>query len=471
MHARSVRHLILLFAFFAPAPLVSAQEPRGLLAPLPAGAFRGGVPEQTATTEPIDISIGDAIHRALARNLGAVQALETLDRASAHRVNALSEFWPELHATASASRRTTSLEAFGLPLGPAFPPVVGPYNVYELRGYATQSIFDLSARRDLDARTQDVAAAQHDYRDARDRVVLVTASLYLQTLAASARLDSARAQLETAEALHRQAQNLRESGIVAGLDVVRAEVRLMSDRQRATAADNDLQKLQLQLARVIGLPVGQPFRLSNQLPEVPVPQIPFEEALARAYQERPDYLAAQARVRSAQATRAAAQAERLPSARVNADYGAIGLTPGAALPTFNVTGLVDVPLFRGSTNARLAEADAELRGRTAEADDLRAEIYYDVKTAFLDLKATGEELEAATRGRDLAAQQLAQSRDRFTAGVASGIEVVEAQEAVARASEQYIAALYGYNIAKAMLARSLGSAEDAIERYLGGSAR
>jgi outer membrane protein TolC len=133
-------------------------------------------------------------------------------------------------------------------------------------------------------------------------------------------------------------------------------------------------------------------------------------------------------------------------------------------------GAVTVPIFEGGRlHGRLIEADAELRDRRAEAEDLRAEIYYDVRTAFLDLDATSEQLQVATRNRDLAAQQLTQSRDRFAAGVASNIEVVQAQEAVAEASEQYISALYAFNVSKALLARSLGTAEQAVQRYLGGT--
>jgi outer membrane protein TolC len=218
------------------------------------------------------------------------------------------------------------------------------------------------------------------------------------------------------------------------------------------------------------LPVGQTFRLSDQVPDVPVPEMTLEEALDRAYRDRPDYLAALERVRGAEAERRAATGARLPSVRVTADYGAIGLTPGSALSTFNVTGAVSVPLFQGRTDGLEIEADAELRNRRAEAEDMRAEIYYDVRSAFLDLRATREQLDTAMRARDLAALQLTQARDRFAAGVANNVEVIQAQEAVALASEQYIAAFYGYNVSKALLARSLGDAETAVRRSLGGSA-
>jgi outer membrane protein TolC len=155
---------------------------------------------------------------------------------------------------------------------------------------------------------------------------------------------------------------------------------------------------------------------------------------------------------------------------VNADYGSLGLTVGSAVGTFSVAGALNIPIFQGGrTQGRLIEANADLRSRRNELDDLKAQIYYDVRTAFLDLKATSEQLDVATKGRDLASQQLTQARDRFAAGVADNIEVVEAQQAVALSNEQYISALYGYNVAKALLARDLGVAEDAIRQFLGGN--
>src|SRR5205823_8876357 len=175
------------------------------------------------------------------------------------------------------------------------------------------------------------------------------------------------------------------------------------------------------------------------------------------------------RVRAAESSRQAVIGEALPSLRVNADYGDIGLTPGDARGTFAVTGAVNVPIFQGGrTRGRLLEADADLRNRRAEAEDLKASIYYEVRGAYLDLEATAQQLSVAGKARDLAAQQLTQARDRFAAGVASNIEVVQAQEAVAVASEQYIAARYGYDLAKGAVVRGTGSTEDLLRQLLGG---
>ena len=470
LHDISVVTLVVAFA------VPAAAQVRTGVPQLPASSpFMGGVPQGTVSPEPLALSVVDAIRRALDHNLGVLQAEESVDRARAARWLALTELLPHVEASVSQSRRTNNLEAFGFPLS-RFPgaagigPVVGPFNVFDARLFATQTLLDMSAVNDTRAEAHNLAAANHDYRSARDLVVLVSANLYLEALAAAASVESARSQLETSQALYTQAQDLRQSGIVAGLDVVRAEVRLSADRQRATAARNDFEKTKLQLARVIGLPAGQEFTLSDVLPDVPVPEMTLQQALDRAYKERPDFLAAQERVRAAESSQAAVRAELLPTVKVNADYGAIGLAASTALSTFNVTGVVSVPIFEGGrVQARLARAEVDVRNRRSEVENLRSEIYYDVRSAFLDLQATGEELQTATRSRELANQQLTQSRDRFAAGVANNIEVIQAQEAVTLANEQYISALYGYNVSKALLARSLGTAESAIERFLGGS--
>jgi len=432
--------------------------------------FLGGVPSGPPTSDTLALSITDAIRRALDHNLGLLAANDSVDRAHGTRIAALSGLLPSLSGRVSETRQKIDLAAFGFPLPAGIPSIVGPFNVFDARVYLSQAVLDLHALNDTRAERHNAAAAEYSYKSSRELVVLVSANMYLQALASSARANSARAELETAEALFRQASDLRQNGLVAGIDVLRAQVQLGTAQQRATAADNDFDKAKLALARVIGLPVGQPFTLSDEIPNVSTPDITLQEAVERAYATRPDYRAALERVEAAEAAREAIRGEHLPSVKVTADYGGIGLSVPEVQGTFSIVGALNVPIFDGNrTKGRLLEADADVRGRQAELDDLKAGIYYDVQTALLDLKATREQFDVATRGRDLASQQLTESRDRFAAGVADNIEVVQAQQAVALANEQYIAALYGYDVAKALLARGIGVAEDAIRQFLGGN--
>lgn len=431
-------------------------------------AFLGGVPTGTATAEPLALSIVDAIGRALRYNLGLINAQRAMDRAASTREKELADLLPNVSARLAETRQKVNLAAFGFPLPAGIPSVVGPFNVFDARVYVSQAIVDFKAVNDLRAETHNRAAAEFSYKSARDLVVLVSANAYLQALAATARAESAQAQLQTAEALYRQAQDLKTGGLVAGIDVVRAEVQLANERQRVTAANNAFEKSKLQVARLIGLPIGQAFTLIDKLPALPVPDMTLDEALDRAYKTRPDYQAALERVHAAEDVRRSISSESLPAFRVNADYGALGLTPGDAVGTFSVAAAVTVPVYQGGRNrARVAEADFDLKARQADAEDLRAGIYYEVRSAFLDVRASDEQLQVATRARELAADQLAQARDRFSAGLADNIEVVQAQEAVTLAAEQYINSLYGNSIAKALLARGLGVAEEAARLVFG----
>ena len=465
--------LMLVTGAAAAPPAAQAQSlsaPSRPRTPATTSPFMGGVPAGVATADTIPLSLGDALNRALEHNLGVLTSNDSIDAARGSRVVALSQLLPNLSGHVIETRQKINLEVFGFPLPPGIPPVVGPFNVFDARLLFSQAVLDFGALNEKRSEEHKVAAAEHSYKDARDLVVLVTANLYLEALAAAARTDAARAQLDTARTLYSQAVDLRQGGLVAGIDVLRAQVQVNAERQRVTAAANEFEKAKLQLARVIGLPVGQAFALSDQMPFAPAPEMSLDQAVERAYKSRSDYLAALERVRAAEASRAAASGSLLPSVKIVGDYGAIGLTAGTSTATYSLAGAVNVPIFQGGkVHGRLQEIDAELRSLRAQADDLKAGIYYDVRTAFFDLEASRELLQVATEARDLAARELAQARDRFAAGVADNIEVVQAQQTVSLNAESYISALYGYNVSKAMLARALGIAEQAVREYLGGS--
>lgn len=478
--------LTLILAAAAPAARALAQgqppQPAGqpmrsapLQMPSSTQTFLGGVPNGTATKDTITITALDAVRRALEYNLGVLTAEEQLGRAQGARWIALASVLPNVNARVSETRQIIDLAAFGFKGGPGspfgdIPLLVGPFNVFDARLYLTQSIFDAAAINTTRAEAHNVSAARFGQRSARNFVIHVAADIYIEALAASSRVDAAKAQQQTAQALYDQAVDLRNGGLIAGIDVLRAQVQLSTQTQRVTSAVNDFEKTKLRLARVIGLPLGQPFALSPDLPDVPLPDLTFEQVVDRAYQDRPDYQAALERVKAAEAARRAIIGEALPSARVNADWGSIGLTVGTLDNTYSVSGAVNIPIFQGGrTRGRLLEADADLRQRRSEADDLKASIYYEIQAAYLDLKATREQLDVATRARDLAGQQLAQARDRFAAGVANNVEVVQAQEAVALASEQFISAQFGYALAKGALIRGVGASQDVLRQITGGT--
>jgi outer membrane protein TolC len=437
-----------------------------LLAQQPPSPFYGSVSKGTVTAEPLKLSAVDAVKRALETNLGLLLQEESETTAHGARWRALADLLPNVSGNLHESRQVINLEAYGFP---APNPIVGPFNVFDARAYVSQPVIDLAALSEAHAATSREQAAKYGIRSARDLVVLVTLNLYLETVSAESRVQSVRAQQQTADTLLTQAQDLKTSGLVAGIDVLRAQVQSQTLRQRVIAAENEYEKSKLQLKRAIGVPIGQVITLTDTMPYAPIPAPEIEGALTRALEQRADYLEAQSRVSAAESTAHAATQALLPSLHVDGDWGAIGQTASGAANTYTIAANVRIPVFDGGkTTARRIESESALRQRRAELDELHGRIEYEVRAAVLDLNAADQQVQAAKTNTELAGQQLQQARDRFGAGVADNLELTQAQEAVARASEAYIAALYTHNLAKASLARALGVAESAVMTYLGG---
>ena len=264
--------------------------------------------------------------------------------------------------------------------------------------------------------------------------------------------------MTTAEALFTQATNLRNAGAAPGIDVVRAQVQVQAQRQRLIAAENDRAKQMLQLVRAIGLPARQPIQLSDRSISTPGAVLSLEDALRRAADVRADYKASVERVHAAEAALESTRSTRLPSVHVGADYGTIGSSPSDARRTYSMSASVRVPIFDQDRVGRQVENLAALTQRRAEAADVAQRVETDVRTAFLDLQSTEQQLAVARERVALADQELSLARIRFTAGVTSNLEVSQAQNEVATAADNEVAGTYAFNLAKAALNRAIGSA-------------
>jgi outer membrane protein TolC len=475
---------LLLLALAAPVYAQGPPEPQipaAAASPVPASQqgmnmtsaqnpYLGGVPSGTATPGTVSLTLSEAISRGLKQNLGVVISEQATRSAEGNLWSARAGLLPYASASVGESRQTVNLEAYGFPTAPGESPLVGPFNVLDARVSLSQTVFSWSAIQSARAGGEALKAAKYSYKDARDLVVFTVANLYLQAVTGASQIEAAQAQTKTAQALYDRAVDMKNSGLVPAIDVLRAQVQLQAQQQRLIYYENDFAKRKLTLARAIGLPLDQRFELPDKMPYAQIRPPSLDDALAQAYQSRSDYLAAHARLRAARDAKAAASAERLPSLGLTANVGKIGPSADRSLKTYSIAAGVRVPIFEGGTiRARVLEADAALKQQQAQFDDLRARIDYEVRSTFLDLKAADDRVQVARSARDLAGQQLGQAQDRFSAGVASSIEVVQAQEAVATASDNYISSLYAYNLAKISLARALGVAETEASRFLGGT--
>jgi outer membrane protein TolC len=431
--------------------------------------FLGAVPEGQATTQPLPLSLEAAIQLGLRRNLGAVLSSEAERAARGQRLVALSELLPEVRALVRESSQQSNLAAFGFSGFPGIRQIVGPFGVFDARGSLSQSILDFASWNDSRASAQNQKAAGFSYQDARETVVLVVTALYMQVVSGASRIEAAKAQVLLAEAAHSQAVDRKNAGLLPAIDVLRAQVELQAQRQRLISNENDYEKQKLQLARAVGLPVGQDVELTDKLPYSAVEPIGFDEALAQAYQSRTDYRSLEARVEAAEYRLRAAQSERLPTLSFHGDYGTLGPTPANSHGTFTAAVSLDIPVYTGGkVKGEVLEAEAAVEQQKAQLADLRSRIGFEIRSALLDQKAAAEQVDVNRSAVELARKQEEQARDRFAAGVTDNLEVVQAQEALAAANESLISSLYDYNLAKASLARAMGGIEGKISRWLTG---
>jgi outer membrane protein TolC len=440
--------------------------------PSQSNPFQGSVPTGSATATPLTLSLRDAIARGLSTNLGVLESAESVRASRARWLSSLSNLLPNV--TARLSRTTEQLDLASLGFtsasipGISFPPVIGPFSYVDARAYVSQQVFNWSDISNLRSASASRDASERSYKAARDLVVQATANAYLLAVSDLALVEATRAQVETAQALHRQITDQNRAGIVASIDVLRARVQLQTEQQRLIAAGNQLAVDKLTLARVIGLPNGQSFALGENVAFSELGALTIEAALMRAYSSRADYQGGQAQVRAAELTRQAAVAENYPSAAVDVNYGAIGTTFGSSRGTVTVVGAVSIPIFQGtSVRAHVLQADAALKRSRDELADLSGKIDYQVRTTFLNLTSAKDLVAVARSNIDLASQTLGQARDRLAAGVAGNLEVVQAQESLATANQSYISSLFTYNSAKVSLAQAIGAAEQSALTYLG----
>lgn len=430
--------------------------------------FQGSVPSGTASPAPIALTLDDAVKRGLQANLGLLLRDTNSQTVRAERLRALSALLPQVTGSVGETDEQLSLSTIGFNFKiPGIPAIIGPFHYFDAQANVSAKIFDWNARKNLSSAKASEQAASLSVQDARDLVVQAVANAYLQIIADASRVLSIQAQVNTAEAIYNRAVDQKKAGTSPGIDVLRAQVEFKTEQQRLLAQQNQFEKDNLSLGRVIGLPPGQTFNVADNIPFAALGALTRDEALQTALTQRPDYLSAKKQVESAEESLKAARAQWYPTVDVNGFYGDAGPTPNESHGVFTLTGAVNFNIFNGGRiRSDVEQARAALKQRSDELADLGGQIDFQVRAAFLDIQTASDQVAVAQSNLDLANQTLQQSRDRFTAGVTDTVEVVQSQELVASANDSLISALFAHNIAKVELARALGLAEQGIKKFI-----
>ncbi len=438
-------------------------------------SFQGSVPTGPAGPS-MDLTLDGAIERGLRANLGLLESVTASDTARASRIQALSALLPQVTGTASEVEEQINLKTFGFnfnfPSIPALgfngiPSIVGPFHYSIAQANVSMTAFDYNKWKTLKASREHETAARLSVDDAKDLVAQAVANGYLLIIADASRTDALEAEVKTAQALYERAVDQKKAGLSPSIDVLRSQVELRQDEQRLLAQRNQFAKDKLALGRLIGLPPGQEYRIANQTPFSRFETMTPDEADQLAYKQRADYLRAKHEVAAAEQTVSAARGEWYPTVGLSGYYGDAGVSYNNSHGVFEVAGTLNFNIFDGGRiRGDVEKARAALKQSNDELADLGAQIDYQIRAALLDVKTAADQVAVARSNLDLANQTLEQARDRFTAGVTDNIEVVQAQESVASANDNLIASLYAHNVAKAALARALGSTVETIKKFI-----
>ena len=460
-HSNRLPRVVLALAFLSSSVLTGQQN----------SPFQGSIPTGNVSSTPLALKLDDAIQRGLRTNLGLLDRQTANQTARSERIRALSALMPQVTGTIAQSVQQLNLETLGLGsfsfAGFSIPTIVGPFSYINSQANISASIFDLRARKNLSSARANEEASRLSIQDARDLVVQAVVNGYLLIIADTSRVESIQAQVTTAEALYNRAVLQKKAGTVPAIDVLRADVELKTQQQRLLVQQNQFAKDKLTLGRIIGLPGGQTFDIADSIPFTQLRDLTVDRALQIARFQRPDYRSASKLLEAADESLKAARAEWYPTVDFTGYYGDSGPRLGRSHGVFLATGTLTFNIFNGGRiRADIEQARAARKQRSDELADLGGRIDYEVRTAFLDIQSAADQVAVARSNVDLAAQTLQQARDRFVAGVADTIEVVQAQESVATASDNLISATYNHNLAKAALGRALGLTEYGIKNLI-----
>jgi outer membrane protein TolC len=375
---------------------------------------------------------------------------------------------PRVNAQTYANLQNHDLRAEGLSFtGIPIPSTVGPLSNYDFRVYAQQNVVDLGSYRELKASERALAAGKMDERDARDLIVRAIAALYLNAQSAAARADAAQSRVTDSNALYKLAKDKHDAGTATGVDVLRAQVQLANDHQALLIARNQTKQALLELARNLGMSPGTPLELADPLNYRSLSQPDIETLESAALVARADYLSLANQRQGLVEQQRASRARFYPKLSINGNIGEIGRSIGSVQTTGLVQGQIDFTLFDHDRNGEAQELASRVKRIDDQIADLRRGIEEDLRSSLLNLDSANEQVAVAKDGQELAKKELELAQDRFQSGTANNVEVITAQDELARAEENYILAVSSHVDAKFALARSMGDTEKNILEFMG----
>jgi outer membrane protein len=422
---------------------------------LPLASFAQRPPADPAA--PLPLTLKQAVQLALKQNPQRLIAQILVQESDRNSQIARSALLPQANVAASGAVLQYNIQSIERAPKRAD---LGPYQIINAGPAFSQTILDFPKIRAYQIGREGTHQARADEQTAREVVVNAVVDQYLLILRALATRDAAKSRVALAQRLYEQATELQKTGIGLNIDSVRANVELQNERQNLIDAETLTHTTRYGLAALLDLPRDQDLEVADHLDFFDLPALDKRTLLDQALNSRPEIHSFNSQQRIAKLTTDAAGEQRLPQLDFSGFWYYQGSRFNNGIPAYTYAISLEFPIFTGG-RIRAEEARAKLEEQHVAENrrQLEAQIVDEVKSALDELTAARNSVDVANLGLQLAQEEVAQAQRRFAAGVTTNVEVITAQDELARANDNQIAALYQFNLSRASLARATGEIE------------
>ena len=313
-----------------------------------------------------------------------------------------------------------------------------------------------AARIDATASADDVAALRGDVR-------LEITRAYWTLVTASESLHVVERAVTRIDAHLRDVRNQLAAGLVPPNDVLTIEAQASRQRMLTEQARAARDNAETELARLVGAPPGTPIAAVADLSDVPADRGPLDALVDSARRDRPERAALLKRAASVRERARAAGAGLKPTVAAGGgvDYGQpnprIFPREDSWKSSWDASINLNWPLFDGGrARSEMAEAAAATRAADARLAEFDGVVAADVRQRARDVDASRAVIEAAADAVRSAAEAQRVVGERFSAGVATSTDVLDAQLALLQAELDRTQAMANLRLADARLARAIG---------------
>lgn len=392
------------------------------------------------------LTVDRCVKIALEKHPSIIAGTHAVEAASSRVGQARSGYYPQVSLSSDYSKYSLAAD-----------PTNTVLEQYAADATLTQSIFEFGktwSQVTIEQRNRDAARA--DLRDATNQVVLNVRGAYYSVLQAKKSVDVLADTVALFEKHLEQAKGFFETGVKSKFDVTKAEVDLSNAQLNLIRGKNSLRIARVTLNNAMGMPDAPEYEIQDDL-SYHAYAVSFEEAVQKAFANRPDLTALVARKEAADESISLARKGFLPALTGNANYTRVDSVYPPEQSGWSAGLTLTFPLFNGFlTHYQVREAKENFNVARANEESLRQQILLDVQQAYLNLHEAGERVGVA----ELTVRQAEESYDiakgRYEAGVGSIIEETDALVALRNAKLGLISAQADYKVAEAMLKRATG---------------